>query len=77
MDLQSVFNVVLGVALALIGWFARVLWEAVRELRADLSRLREEIPKEYVNKADWKDSVREVMDLLREINNKLDRKADK
>jgi SMC interacting uncharacterized protein involved in chromosome segregation len=77
MDLQTVFNIVLGIVLALIGWFARVMWEAVKELRADLSRLREEIPKEYVSKSDWKDSVREVMELLREINNKLDRKADK
>lgn len=77
MDVQTVINVGAGTLLALIGWFARVIWDAVKELRTDLARLREEIPKDYVSKSDFRDSWREVMELLREINNKLDRKQDK
>ena len=77
LDLQTVFNLVMAVGLPIGGWYARVMWTAVNELRADLARLREEIPKEYVNKSDWKDSVKEIKDLLLQINNKLDQKADK
>lgn len=77
MDLQTVVNVVGAAALAAAGWFARVLWEANKELRDNLSKLREEIPKTYVTKVDFRDSWGQVMELLREINNKLDRKADK
>lgn len=77
MDMQTVINVGAGLLLALIGWLARMLWEAVKELRGDLAKLREEIPKEYVSKVDFRDSWREVTELLREINNKLDRKQDK
>lgn len=77
MDIQTLINAAAGAALTAIGWFARVLWEANKELRKDLASLREEIPKTYVSKSDFRDAWREVMDLLREINNKLDRKADK
>jgi hypothetical protein len=76
-DFQTVANVFMGAGLAALGWFARELWGAVKELRADLARLREEIAKDYVSKVDFRDAWREVMELLREIDRKLDRKADK
>jgi hypothetical protein len=77
MDLQTVINVGGGTALTVIGWFARELWGAVKSLREDLSRLREEIAKDYVTKGDFKDAVKEMKDLLTSIDSKLDRKADK
>jgi hypothetical protein len=77
MDLQTVINVGGGSALTVIGWFARELWGAVKSLREDLSRLREEIAKDYVTKGDFKDAVKEMKDLLTSIDSKLDRKADK
>jgi hypothetical protein len=76
-DFQTVFNVAMALGLPLAGWYGRVMWEAVKELRADLSRLREEIPKEYVSKSDFKDSIREIKELLERIDTKLDRKVDK
>lgn len=77
MDFQTVVNVGAGAALAVMGWFARELWGAVKQLRDDLSRLREEIAKDYVSKADFRDAIRELKDLLVAIDNKLDRKQDK
>ena len=46
MDNQLLINLVLGGVMSVIGWFARVLWYAVDELKKDLSKLREELPKE-------------------------------
>jgi DNA integrity scanning protein DisA with diadenylate cyclase activity len=77
MDFQTVINLGAGAALAVMGWFARELWGAVKELRSDLARLREEIAKDYVSKDDFKEAVREMKELLMSIDHKLDRKQDK
>ena len=45
---QSIINLLLGSALAALGWFARQIWDAIKELRSDLARLREELPTRYV-----------------------------
>lgn len=77
MDFQTVINLGAGTALAAVGWFARQLWEAVADLRADLSKLREELPKTYITKDDFREAVVELKALLIAIDNKLDRKVDK
>jgi hypothetical protein len=77
MDFQTVINLGAGAALGVMGWFARELWGAVKELRSDLARLREEIAKDYVSKDDFKEAVREMKELLMSIDHKLDRKVDK
>lgn len=77
MDLQSLFNIVAGTALSVGGWFARRMWDAMDGLRNDVARLREELPKTYITKDDFKDGVSELKQLLVNIDNKLDRKADK
>jgi cell division protein FtsB len=77
MDFQTFFNLFGGAALGVAGWFARQLWGAVDDLRHDLSKLREELPKTYITKDDFKDGIRELKDLLIAIDLKLDKKADK
>jgi cell division protein FtsB len=77
MDFQTFFNLFGGAALAVAGWFARQIWGAVSELRADLSKLREELPKTYQTKNEFQDGIRELKELLQRIDTKLDRKVDK
>lgn len=77
MDLQTIVNFAGGAALAVGGWLARELWEAVKDLRADLSRLREELAREYITKHDFRDAVRDLREMLERIENKLDRKQDR
>ena len=77
MDFQTVINVGAGTALTVIGWLARELWGAVKELRIDLSNLREELAQDYLTKNDFKDALRELHSLLERIDSKLDRKADR
>ena len=76
-DWQSLFNIVLGVALSAMGWFARQLWDAVTELKRDLSNLREEIAKDYVAKDDFREYTAEIKGMLHRILDKLDDKVDK
>mgnify|MGYP000600605957 FL=1 len=77
MDFQTVINVGAGTALTVMGWLARELWGAVKELRIDLSKLREELAQDYLTKNDFKDALRDLHSLLERIDSKLDRKADR
>lgn len=77
MDYQTLINVAITCGVGLLGWLGRQLWDAVAAQRADLSKLREELPKTYITKDDFKDAVVELKNLLIAIDTKLDRKADK
>lgn len=77
MDQQSIINTLFALVSAGFGWFAREMWAAVKELKTDLARLREDLPKQYVPKDDYKDGVREIKDMLNKLFDRLDNKADK
>jgi hypothetical protein len=77
MENQQVINVFLGVGMTVVGWFARELWAAVKELKADLAKLREDLPKEYVARDDYREDIREIKAMLAKIFEKLEGKADK
>jgi hypothetical protein len=77
MDIQQLLNVVLSVAMAVVGWFARELWAAVKELKMDLSKLREDLPKAYVTKDDYRQDIRELKDIMNKVFDKLEHKLDK
>lgn len=74
---QQIINLILAAVATVFGWFAREMWSAVKELQTDLSKLREELPKQYVAKDDYKSDVRELKEMLAKIFDKLDDKADK
>ena len=77
MDWQHLINLVGGAALATIGWFARQLWDAVQNLKADMSRLELSISDNYVKKDDFKDGVKELKEMLNKIFDRLDAKQDR
>ena len=77
MDGQTIVNIVLATGFSVLGWFARELWTAVKELKIDLSRLREQLPTSYVVKDDYRDDMREIRDMLGKIFDKLDNKQDR
>lgn len=77
MEQQTVINLVLGTVSTIIGWFARELWTAVKDLKSDLAKLREELPKTYVTRDDFREDMRELKDMLGKIFDKLDAKQDK
>ena len=76
-EYQSIINIFLAASLATSGWFFRVLWEAVTNLKDDLSKLREEIAKDYVPRNDFKEFASEIRTMFQKISDKLDNKADK
>ena len=77
MDYQQILNIVLGVGMSVVGWFARELWSAVKELKSDLSKMREDLPKSYVAKDDYREDIRELKDIMNKVFDRLDNKLDK
>jgi chaperonin cofactor prefoldin len=77
MDWQHLINLLGGAGLAVIGWFARQLWDAVQNLKKDMSQLELSISENYVKKDDFKDGIKELKEMLGKIFDKLDAKADR
>jgi len=48
LDGQSLFNLVAGSTLTIIGWVASQVWSAVKELQRDLHDLEITLPQDYV-----------------------------
>jgi DNA integrity scanning protein DisA with diadenylate cyclase activity len=77
MDNQSILNILLSSSSLVLGWFLREMWAAVKELKSDLAKLREELPKDYVARDDYRQDIREVKEMLNKLFDRLDNKADK
>ena len=74
---QEFINLIAGAILMTLGWFARQLWQAVKQLQKDLQRLEVLMPSRYVEKTDLQLALRDIKDSLERIEDKLDRKVDK
>jgi hypothetical protein len=84
MDWQNIINIGGGTALAVAGWFARQLWDSVKELKADIADLRLHVSETYVKKSEV-DNLRLEMDkrfdrleqMIARLYDKIDQKVDK
>ena len=79
-----IVNGLLVVSSTVIGWFARQLWDAVKELKNDLGTLQKDLghlevklAKEYIPYDRLKDALEPIMNALVEIKDTLKTKADK
>lgn len=84
MDWQHLINIGGAATLAVVGWFARQLWESVKDLKDDISAIRLHMSENYVKKSEV-EGFRADMDkrfdrievLLDKLYEKLDSKVDK
>ena len=67
------FNIVITLAGFLGGWVLTNITKAVERLDTDVRQM----PVNYVTKADYRNDLRDIKDLLSRIDSKLDGKADK
>jgi len=87
-EYQPIINLLIGSCLAVGGWFARQLWDGMKELRNDIQSLEVSLPTTYVNKSDFQLYMQrqdaeqhknhsEVMSKLDSIDGKFNRVYDK
>lgn len=77
MEPQNLIDTILGIGFTVLGWFARELWSAVKDLKSDLSKLKEDLPKTYIARDDYRQDMNEIKSMLSKIFDKLDNKQDK
>lgn len=77
MDLQTIINIVVGLAGALGGFILRATWEDLKEMRTNLAAFKDFATETYMRKDDFRDALLEVRDVMKRIEAKLDHKADK
>ena len=61
---QGLLNIIIMTVGSVFGWVLRMLWTASQELKADLAKLREELPKDYIAKDDYRQDVKELKDMI-------------
>ena len=77
MEPQTLINIVGGAVLSVVGWLARELWGAVKDLREDIHRIEVDLPKNYVPRADIDARMKHIEDMFQRIYDKLDEKANR
>ena len=77
METQNIIDVGLLIVSGAIGWFAREIFTSVKELKEDVAKLREDLPKTYVLRDDYRADIRDIKEMVGKIFDKLDNKADK
>lgn len=77
LQLIQIGFVIVALIAGVAGWFLREMWTAVQNLKIDVSKLREALPKEYVQKDDYKGDIGRILTTLDKIYGKLDNKVDR
>jgi hypothetical protein len=84
MDWQTVINIGLSSILAALGWFAREIWDSLKELRRDTHQIEKDLREMYVRRDDLKEvriemSARfdKLESLIGSLYERLHDKADK
>ena len=73
MDNQQIFNIVVSIA----GFLAVYVFNNTTKQIQRLEDKINELPKEYVAKDDYRSDIAEIKNILKQIFDKLDNKADK
>ena len=84
MDWQILINIALGVLIGFIGWFAREIWDSVKELRKDIHQIEKNLPEVYVRRDELREVRQELMarfdkleNMMSQFFDRLNDKADK
>jgi hypothetical protein len=74
---QDLYNILVGVCGAAIGWLLKVIWESVRALQTDMKEIERELRTKFVSKDDYRADIQEIKEMVKAIFERLERKADK
>lgn len=73
MDMQTAFNILIGISAFLIGWVLNNITKTIERLDSDVRHL----PHTYVTKDDYRRDIDELKHICNAIFKKLDGKVDK
>jgi len=81
---QEIYNIVLGLAGTLGGWWLKVMWDSLKELQSadkdlveKVSRIEVLVAGNYVRREEFERALERIFVKLDNIEIKIDAKADK
>ena len=84
MDWQIIINIGAGSLLTIGGWFARQLWDSVKELKKEIADLRLHVSETYTKKSevetlrlDMEKRFDKLEQMITRLFDRLDQKVDK
>jgi len=77
MEVLSLFQALLAIAVSVAGWFLRSLWGNQTLLEKALMQHQMDVAEKYVRKDDYRADIMEIKGMLDKIFNQLNQKADK
>lgn len=77
LDFQAIVMAILSITCAVLGWLAREMWDAVKELRRSLGELEVRITRDYVSYDRLDKIMQPISEALDHIERTLVGKADK
>lgn len=77
MDNQQLFNFVVSIAGFLAVFVFYQVMQRLQRIEDALNTLERQLPHDYVTKDDYRADIKDIKDILRQIFDKLDGKADK
>jgi predicted nuclease with TOPRIM domain len=73
----QVWNVILSVAMGATGFIIKNIFDELKRLQILLNKTREEMPKEYVTRAQLEADVNRIFDRLDRLETKIDKLVEK
>ena len=72
----QVWNIILTIAVSAVGFIVKNSFDEIKRIQILLNRTREELPKEYVTKAQLDSDINRIFDRLDRLEAKIDRLMD-
>jgi F0F1-type ATP synthase membrane subunit b/b' len=64
---QTIINWLFAGFGAALGWVMKVVWDAIKDLKADVKQIERDLPEVYVRKDDFKTAMTDVKDVVKEV----------
>jgi len=71
------WNIILTIAVSAVGFIVKNSFDEIKRIQILLNRTREELPKEYVTRAQLDADINRIFDRLDRLEVKIDRLMDK
>jgi hypothetical protein len=72
MEISDIFLTLVGLVIAMLGWFMSRLAETVSKVEANMTNCQTNMPLNYVLKADYKEEMAELKGMIASQSSKID-----
>jgi inhibitor of KinA sporulation pathway (predicted exonuclease) len=68
---QTIVNWLFAGLGAAFGWVLKVVWDAIKELKADMKQIERDLPEVYVRRDDFKVAMTDIKDDFKELKHDM------